>query len=156
MHVLSDNVRQADPSERRAFAELRAADIDRAVAWYRQAGRIHPAPDQDRAVAAVVEAWAGDGAGADSVILAWRRASVDRLNQHARAAWADIGHLRGPELQAPGGRRRYAAGDLIVALAPTGDPAMLTSQRGQLVYVDQQTSAMMVHLDDGRDARLAG
>jgi ATP-dependent exoDNAse (exonuclease V) alpha subunit len=156
VHLLNDNVRQTDPGERRALAELRAGDVDRAVAWYHQAGRIRPAPDQDQAVAAVVEAWAGDVAvGADSVILAWRRASVDRLNQHARAAWSAMGNLSGPELQAPGGRR-YAAGDLIVALAPTGDPAVLTSQRGRVVHVEQQTSAMIVRLDDGRDVRLAG
>jgi len=156
VHVLNDNVRQTDPGERQALAELRAGDIDRAVAWYRQAGRICPAPDQDAAIAAAVEAWSADvAAGANSVILAWRRASVERLNQQARAAWADMGHLRGPELQVPGGRR-YAVGDMVVALAPTGHPEVSTSQRGQVVHVEQRAGAMVVRLDDGRDVRLAG
>jgi ATP-dependent exoDNAse (exonuclease V) alpha subunit len=58
VHVLNENIRQADPGERGALAELRAGDVGRAVAWYRRAKRIRTSPDRDDAIDAVVEGWA--------------------------------------------------------------------------------------------------
>jgi len=34
VHVLSENVRQVDPGEREALANLRSGDVAAAVAWY--------------------------------------------------------------------------------------------------------------------------
>src|SRR5207237_887852 len=45
VHVLSENVRQDDPGERQALAELRAGDVAKAVAWYAEHDRIRIAPD---------------------------------------------------------------------------------------------------------------
>ncbi len=156
VHVLDENVRQADPGEREALAELRAGSVQAAVGWYRQAGRIRCAPDPDTAVADVVEAWAADvAAGRDAVMLAWRRDGVERLNRAARRAWAAMGRFQGPELEAPGGRR-YAAGDLVVALAPAADGSVVTSQRGVVLAVHPTLMALDVRLDDGVVVRLAG
>ncbi len=70
-------------------------------------------------------------AGGESVMLAWRKETVQALNEEARQRWAEAGRLVGAELVAPGGRR-YAAGDLVVTLAPSADGRLLTSQRGQV------------------------
>jgi conjugative relaxase-like TrwC/TraI family protein len=156
VHVLDENVRQTDAAERRALSELRAGSVEAAVAWYREAGRIRCAPDRDTAVAAVVDGWAADvAAGRDAVMLAWRRHSVERLNHSARQAWARMGRLEGPEVEAPGGRR-YAAGDLVVALAPAANGSVVTSQRGIVVGVHPGPVALDVRLDDGVVVRLAG
>ena len=121
VHVLDENVRQADRGERRALNRLRAGDVDQAVDWYADHGRIATAPTRDEALDAMVDAWLADTrAGLDTGLYAWRRANVAELNQRARAAWAADGHLAGPEVEAPGGRR-YAAGDRIVTLAPGVD-----------------------------------
>jgi hypothetical protein len=54
----------------------------------------------------MVNRWAADvSQGLDAALLAWRRDNVAELNRHARAAWADMGRLSGPELEAPGGAR---------------------------------------------------
>jgi conjugative relaxase-like TrwC/TraI family protein len=94
---LTDNVRQVDPGERRALAELRSGTVDKAVAWYATNGRINPQASADAAVAAAVEAWAADvAAGQDSLLLAWQRDTVDALNAAARQAWVGLGRLVGP------------------------------------------------------------
>ena len=111
VHVLYENVRQDDPGERQALAELRAGDVAKAVAWYAEHDRIRIAPDRDEALRAMVDAWAADAcAGKDAAMYAWRRTNVDELNRRARDRWAIAGRLHGPDLAADG--RRYAAGDL--------------------------------------------
>jgi ATP-dependent exoDNAse (exonuclease V) alpha subunit len=40
VHVLSENVRQVDATERAALAQLRSGRVDDAVSWYAGAGRI--------------------------------------------------------------------------------------------------------------------
>src|SRR5205085_6015748 len=112
-----ENVRQADPAERAALAQLRAGDVGVAVEWYAANGRIAVSPDRDTAVDAVVEGWAADVAqGADAAMYAWRRANVAELNRRGRIAWERMGRLSGPELMV--GSTPYRAGDRIVTLAP--------------------------------------
>ena len=88
-------------------------------------------------------------AGADSSIYAWRRAKVADLNQLARERWAAEGRLRGPEMSAPGGRT-YAAGDLIVTLAPGPDGAVVTSEHGTVDAVDPASGAIRLRTADDR------
>ena len=84
----------------------------------------------------MAQAWAAEvAAGRDSLLLAYRRASVEALNQEARTAWEAMGQLSGPELEAPGGRR-YRAGDRVIALAPGPGGAWATSQRAVVSSVD--------------------
>ena len=66
-----------------------------------------------------------------------------------------MGHLSGPELQAPGGRR-FAADDMIVALAPAADPTVLTSQWSCSRQVMFSRSAPYTRSDSGYrcDARM--
>ncbi len=148
--VLDQNVRQADPTERAALDELRAGSVDAAVDWMAGHGRIVTAPDRAETIGAVVDAWIADiDAGQDTMMLAWRRANVDRLNEAGREAFSDRGLLTGPELKAPGGRR-YRAGDRIVTLAPGARGEIVTSERGTVTSVDVEGGSMRARMDDGR------
>jgi hypothetical protein len=156
VHVLDENVRQLDPGERQALAELRAGDIATAVDWYAKHDRIRVSADRDDAIAATVEGWAADSAqGRDAVMVAWRRSSVHDLNHHGRHAWLALGQLSGPELVAPGGRR-YQAGDRVVTLAAAPDSGLVTSQHGTVTMVNPQSGALIARMDDGHLHRLEG
>src|SRR6266540_236119 len=63
VHVLYENVRQHDPEERHALAQLRRGDIGAAVRWYADHGRIRTVPDRSEAIRAMVNAWAADITG---------------------------------------------------------------------------------------------
>jgi hypothetical protein len=118
--TLNDNLRQTDPGEQAALTELRAGDPARAVAWYVDHDRVHPADSRTQAIQAMVEAWAADTArGADTLLLAYRRHNVDALNLAARRLCENAGMLSGPELTAPSGKR-YRTGDRIIAPGPRG------------------------------------
>ena len=154
--LLEDNVRQRDPAERAALAHLRDGDVDGAVSWYRANNRIVTEPTRARVLDTMVDAWAADvSAGKEAVLLAWRRDNVDDLNRLARQRWADTGHLSGQEVTVPGGRR-YAAGDLIVTLAPGPDGAWVTSERATITHADPATGTLAARTPDGRDLHLSG
>jgi AAA domain len=147
---LTENVRQQDVTERDALAELRSGDLDQTLAWYAGNRRVLTAPTNDEVLDGMVARWAGDVAsGRDTILLAWRRDNVDALNRRARVAWAGMGRLSGPELQAPGGRH-YAAGDVVVALAPGPGGAWVTSQRATVVSVSVRAGSLKARTDDGR------
>ena len=151
--VLGENVRQRDPAERAALEQLRGGEVKRAVAWYRDQGRIVARPNRDDAVAAAVAAWDFDRrSGHDTALLAWRRRDVAELNRLARARLVGFGEVGGPELEAPGGRR-YAAGDRVVLLSPGGG-RWVTSQRAEVMAVG--TDRLTLCFDDGRHEVLAG
>jgi len=152
VHVLDENVRQADRGERAALAELRAGDVEQAVAWYSANGRIATAPTRDDALDAMVARWADDvAAGKDAAMFAWRRANVDALNDRARVAMGEAGRLYGTELVV--GERRYQAGDRLVTLAPGAHGELVTSERGTVIAVDEAAGELVARMDDGRDQR---
>jgi len=127
VHVLDENVRQRDIGERRALEALRAGKVADAVAWYQRNNRLEVVPTRQDAVEAAVDAWHAEvRAGSESVLLAWRRVDVAALNQTARKRRVKDGSVTGSELEAPGGKR-YAAGDSVVTLAPSGDNRFVTT-----------------------------
>lgn len=153
VHVLDKNVRQQLPGERRALEHLRAGKVAEAVAWYRQHDRLVTAPTRDAARDAAIDAWEADlRAGRESVLLAWRRRDVAALNQRARQRCIAAGMVTGLELEALGGKR-YAAGDRIVTLAPSGDGRFVTSERGSVLHVGND--ALTVRFDGGREDTLS-
>ncbi len=153
VHRLTDNVRQADPAERAALADLRAGDVGRAVGWYASNGRIVSRSDRDQALDAVVAGWSDDvTAGLDASMLAWRKASVAELNTRARTWMAATSRLTGPALVAPGGQT-YRAGDWIVTLAPGARGELVTSERGTVTGVDPTAGTLFARMDDGRVQR---
>ncbi|HET6873484.1 MAG TPA: MobF family relaxase, partial [Acidimicrobiales bacterium] len=148
VHALRENVRQADPDERRVLAHLRAGNVEQAVNWYAEHGRITTASNRDQALDQTVAAWADDIAeGRQSTMMAWRRANVAALNARARQAMQHTGRLAGPELQVAD--NTYQAGDRIVTLAPSAHGQLVTSQRGQVIAVDTHAVRLTVRMDDG-------
>ena len=156
VHHLGENVRQHDPAECEALAELRAGNVARAVEWYAANGRIAVGPDRDEAIGAMVAAWAADVAdGKDTAMLAWRHVNVAELNRRARVAMDEAGRLSGPELVAPGGRA-YRAGDCVVTLAPGAGGRLVTSERANITAVDPTTGTVTVRTASGDVHLLAG
>ena len=154
--TLADNVRQFDADERQVLLALRSGSVAEAVDWYADAGRLQTAPTRTAAMEAAVGAWAADvEAGRDSLLLAWRRDSVEGLNVRARSWMEEAGRLDGPELAAAGGRR-YRRGDLVVRLAPSTDGALVTSERGVVISVDGELRSLSLRMQDGRTVNLAG
>jgi hypothetical protein len=154
--TLDENVRQRDPAERIALAELRDGSVPDAVAWYAENDRIHTAPTRTDTMVAMADAWAADlGNGDGNALLAWRRDDVADLNRLARDRYDRAGLLSGPDLVAPGGRT-YAAGDRVVALAPNPYARIVTSQQLTITHVDPDQQTLEVRTRDGRDITLAG
>jgi len=96
VHVLAENVRQVDLIERSALGCLRAGDVEAAVAWYAEMGRISVSVDRGSAPDATGAGWVAGGA--DAAMYAWRRANVAELNRRGRDAWEALHKLSGPEL----------------------------------------------------------
>lgn len=152
--TLNDNVRQHDPAERTALAELRDGSIPAAVAWYAYADRIRTAPTRMDTLVAMTDGWARDVANHErSALLAWRRADVADLNRLAREHWARLGHLSGPDVEVAGGRT-YAAGDLVVALAPDHASGIVTSE--QLTIAAVASDRIEAETAAGRTVTLTG
>jgi ATP-dependent exoDNAse (exonuclease V) alpha subunit len=104
----------------------------------------------------MVDAWAADSAaGHDTLMLAWRRASVADINRLARVRAEQLGWLAGADLVTPKGRG-YAVGDLVVTLAPNHRGELVTSQRGRVVAIDQRAQTLTMVTDDDRRVALAG
>lgn len=148
--ALTDNLRQRDPSERHALGHLRAGQLPTALAWYAANQRVHPASSRELAMAEMVQAWAYDIVdGRDALLLAYRRLSVEMLNQAAREVWEKLGRLSGPELEAPGGRR-YRAGDRVITLSPGPDGAWVTSERAVVASVDVEQRSLVAVTPAGK------
>ena len=153
VHVLADNVRQRNVAERAALAHLRDGDVAKAVAWYARNGCVVVAPDRAGAIESLVQGWAADVAGSESVAMyAYRRANVAELNRHGREVWRSLGRLEGPELVAPGGTR-YAVGDRVVTLAPAASGQVVTSETGTVVAVRTEAMALSIRMDDDNEVR---
>jgi conjugative relaxase-like TrwC/TraI family protein len=154
VHVLDQNIRQRDPAERAALEHLRNGDPKTAVDWYAANERITTSPTRRETTRAAVEAWSHDrDAGQETILLAWRRTDVAALNRVARDEQTAKGHVTGPELKAPGGRR-YGVGDQVVMLTPDLDRRWVTSERGQVTVVDDQT--LTIQFERDRAVTLSG
>jgi conjugative relaxase-like TrwC/TraI family protein len=154
VHVLDQNIRQRDPAERAALELVRNGKVADAVDWYRDNDRVRTAPRRDEALDAAIDAWEADlSAGHETVLLAWRRRDVAALNERARQRRVAAGAITGPEIEAPGGKR-YAVGDRVVTLAPSGDGRFVTSERGTVVAIGAEE--LKIRFDDGRLEFLTG
>jgi conjugative relaxase-like TrwC/TraI family protein len=155
VHVMGDNVRQRDHTERIALAHLRGGEVATAVSWYADNGRIAVSEDRDSALDATVAGWMVDVAqGASTAMYAWRRANVAELNRRGRQAWEEAGGLCGPELVVGGAA--YRAGDRIVTLAPGARGQVVTSETGTVLAVDTARRELAATMDDARIQRFAG
>ncbi len=148
VHTLSENRRQLDARERDELAELRAGRVGKAVDWYLQNQRVHAVAERDTAIQAAVDAWAFDvAAGHETGLYTWRRANVAELNTWARRWMEEAGKLSGPELVLPDGVR-YRAGDRVVALTPSADGALVTSQHATVEAVEADLDTLVLRTAD--------
>jgi hypothetical protein len=151
--TLDENVRQTNPAERRALAELRHGDPKRALDWYAAHDRLHVAPVRIETLARMADAWATDTAeGHRTALLAWRRDDVAALNRLARHQWDQLGRLSGDDIELGG--RRYAVGDRVVTLVPNRTAGLVTCEL--LTVVDLDQDRLTARTDSGRTVTITG
>jgi hypothetical protein len=122
--------------EQRAIDDVRAGNLERAIAAYAEHDRIRAfeaRDDRDRAL--VSDWWQAHQAGERPVIYAHRRAQVDQLNQVCQQLRAEHGQL---------GTERLTVGDRTFAV---GDVVVLGANAKERLGVVNGTTAVILELD---------
>jgi conjugative relaxase-like TrwC/TraI family protein len=133
---LTVNRRQIEAWEQRAIDDVRAGNLERAIAAYAEHDRIRAfeaSDDRDRAL--VADWWQAHQAGEQPVIYAHRRAQVDQLNRVCQRLRAEAGQL---------GRERLVVGDRSFAV---GDLVVLGANARDRLGVVNGTTAVVLELD---------
>jgi hypothetical protein len=133
---LTVNRRQVEAWEQRAIDDIRAGNLERAIAAYAEHDRIQAfeaRDDRDRTL--VADWWQAHQAGEQPVIYAHRRAQVDQLNSVCQRLRAEHGQL---------GHKRLTVGDRSLAV---GDVVVLGADAKARLGVVNGTTAVIVGLD---------
>jgi conjugative relaxase-like TrwC/TraI family protein len=156
---LTVNRRQVEAWEQRAIDDIRAGNLEQAIAAYAEHDRIRAfeaRDDRDRAL--VGDWWQAHQAGEQPVIYAHRRAQVDQLNQVCQRLRAEHGQLGAERLV--GGDRSFAVGDVVVLGANAKDRlGVVNGTTAVIVGLDVHGRAMTVRTledDPPRVVRLPG
>jgi conjugative relaxase-like TrwC/TraI family protein len=156
---LTVNRRQVEAWEQRAIDDVRAGNLEQAIAAYAEHDRIRAfdaRDDRDRAL--VSDWWQAHQARERPVIYAHRRAQVDQLNSVCQRLRAEHGQL-GPERLAVGDRT-FAVGDLVVLGANARDRlGVVNGTTAVIQELDVPGRAMTVRTledDPPRTVRLPG
>jgi conjugative relaxase-like TrwC/TraI family protein len=154
---LVENRRQHQAWEREALELVRSGLVEEAVAAYRAHDRVMAADSKPAATLALLQDWwaarqqAERDPAQEVVVLAARRAEVDRLNTACQELLAAQGHLGGERLQVED--RQLAVGDRVVcghnAIAELG---VANGSRGTITALDHQARTLTLRLD-GKDGR---
>jgi conjugative relaxase-like TrwC/TraI family protein len=154
---LTINRRQVEAWEQRAIDDVRAGNLEQAIAAYVEHDRIRAfeaRDDRDRAL--VTDWWQAHEAGAQPVIYAHRRALVDQLNQVCQRLRAEAGQLGSERLAV--GDRSFAVGDLVVLGANAKDRlGVVNGTTATVVALDVRDRTMTVRTledDPPRTVRL--
>jgi len=114
------NRRQVEAWEQQAIDDVRAGNLEQAIAAYAEHDRVKAFEARDdRDHALISDWWQVHQAGEHPVIYAHRRAQVDQLNQVCQRLRAGDGQL-GPERLVVGDRS-FAVGDVVVLGANARD-----------------------------------
>jgi conjugative relaxase-like TrwC/TraI family protein len=145
---LTVNRRQVEAWERRALDLVRDNQVEQAIAVYAEHDRIRAFESRDELALALVDQWwQADQAGEDAVILAHRRAEVDRLNSVCQQLREQAGQLGGERLQVAD--RQLAVGDRVVlganALQRLG---VANGTTGTVVGLDTRQRRLSLRTDD--------
>jgi conjugative relaxase-like TrwC/TraI family protein len=154
---LTVNRRQVEAWEQRAIDDVRAGNLEQAIAAYAEHDRIRAfeaRDDRDRAL--VSDWWQAHQAGDQPVIYAHRRAQVDQLNSVCQRLRADHGQLGAERLAV--GDRSFAVGDLVVLGANAKDRlGVVNGTTAVILELDVRGRAMTVRTledDPPRTVRL--
>jgi conjugative relaxase-like TrwC/TraI family protein len=158
---LLENRRQHQAWEREALDLVRSGLVDEAVAAYQAHGRVVAADSKPAATLAVLQDWwtawqeAEHDPAQELIVLAARRAEVDRLNSLCQELLAARGRLGSERLQVED--RHLAVGDRVVcghnAIAELG---VANGSRGVVTALDPHARTLTLRLDgaDGREVAL--
>jgi ATP-dependent exoDNAse (exonuclease V) alpha subunit len=154
---LTENRRQQQAWEREALDLVRSGLLEDAVAAYQAHDRVVAADSKPAATLALLQDWWAVWQQADHdptqevVVLAARRAEVDRLNTACQELLAARGRLRGDRLRIED--RRLAVGDRVVCgKNAIGELGMANGSRGTITALDPQARTLTIRLD-GSDGR---
>jgi conjugative relaxase-like TrwC/TraI family protein len=117
---LTVNRRQVEAWEQQAIDDVRAGNLEQAIAAYAEHDRIRAfeaRDDRDRAL--VSDWWQAHQAGEQPVIYSHRRVQVDQLNSVCQRLRAEAGQLGSERLAV--GDRSFAVGDVVVLGANAPD-----------------------------------
>jgi conjugative relaxase-like TrwC/TraI family protein len=158
---LTENRRQQQAWEREALDLVRSGLVEEAVAAYQAHDRVVAADSKPAATLALLQDWwaayqeAERDPAQEVIVLAARRAEVDRLNSACQELLAAQGRLGGERLQVED--RQLAVGDRVVcgknAIAALG---VANGSRGTITALNPQVRTLTIRLDgtDGRTVTL--
>jgi hypothetical protein len=158
---LTENRRQQQAWEREALDLVRSGMVEEAVAAYQAHDRVVAADSKPAATLALLQDWwaayqdAEHDPAQEVIVLAARRAEVDRLNTACQELLAARGRLGGEQLQVED--RQLAVGDRVVcgknAIAELG---VANGSRGIVTGLDPHARTLTLRLDgsDGREVTL--
>jgi conjugative relaxase-like TrwC/TraI family protein len=154
---LVENRRQHQAWEREALELVRSGLVEEAVAAYQAHDRVVAADSKPAATLALLQDWwtawqqADHDPSQEVVVLAARRAEVDRLNTACQELLAARGRLGAERLQVED--RQLAVGDRVVcghnAIAELG---VANGSRGTITALDPHARILTLRLD-GRNGR---
>jgi ATP-dependent exoDNAse (exonuclease V) alpha subunit len=150
---LREVLRQRDPAERRALAELHDGNPDAYLQHKAEQITIHAT--ERAAVAGVVDAWAVTRTGepgADVVMIARDNATREQLNRAARSRLKTLGELSGETFVVQG--RHWTVGDRIITRR---NDRRLDVDNGTLATItgyDRHQMAVQIRTDGGEHRRL--
>jgi ATP-dependent exoDNAse (exonuclease V) alpha subunit len=154
---LTENRRQQQAWEREALELVRSGLVEEAVAAYQAHDRVVAAESKPAATLALLQDWwqayqeAERDPAQDTVVLAGRRAEVDRLNTACQQLLAARGRLGPDRLQVED--RQLAVGDRVVcgrnAISQLG---VANGTRGTITAFDPQARTLTIRVD-GKDPR---
>jgi conjugative relaxase-like TrwC/TraI family protein len=154
---LTENRRQQQAWEREALELVRSGLVEDAVAAYQAHDRVVAADSKPAATLALLQDWwaafqeAEQDPAQEVIVLAARRAEVDRLNSLCQELLAARGRLGQERLQVED--RQLAVGDRVVcghnAIAELG---VANGSRGTITALDPQARTLTICLD-GQEGR---
>jgi conjugative relaxase-like TrwC/TraI family protein len=154
---LVENRRQQQAWEREALELVRSGLVEEAVAAYRAHDRVVAAESKPAATLALLADWwlayqdSERDPTQDTVVLAGRRAEVDRLNSACQQLLAARGRLGPERLQVED--LRLAVGDRVVCgRNAIGQLGVANGTRGTITDLDPIQRTLTVQVD-GKDAR---
>jgi ATP-dependent exoDNAse (exonuclease V) alpha subunit len=156
---LTENRRQQQAWEREALELVRSGLVEEAVAAYRAHDRVVAADSKPAATLALLQDWwtawqqVDHDPAQEVIVLAARRAEVDRLNTACQELLAARGRLGAERLQVED--RQLAVGDRVVcghnAIAELG---VANGSRGIVTALDPQAGTLTLRLDGAGDKEI--